>query len=953
MAPPGRKARRVDMPLIGREHELTMLNGLVDGAFRRSRAATVVIVGEAGVGKSRLVEELSARAIGTHGALVLDGACVPYGEANVWWPIAESLRSAMAVPPGTPAGDTRRRCQEWVGEAMAHASVDEVDRVAEGLLHLLGEPSSLAGIDPTRAREEVSRSLLAHIEGWASQRPVVVAISDLHWADDAVLTLGKALTERHAHLPIVFLGTARDGLLDRWHPSSERTNHAVLHLDPLDTEAAAQLLEALACDIDDEMLQLVLDRSGGNPFFLEELARLLGEDRADRGVPHSLRGLVAARLDALDPLERSLVDSGAILGRKFPRMAVHLMAEKYGTAAHHHVERALADLVAEGVLEPAGDDMLTFRSGLVREVAYDTLTKAARAKGHLGVADWIERHLDSSGANRDTVAHHYAAAAALVGEIGQVEGVPPDLPRRAVEALLHAMETAAAEELHNTVRRYADQALSLPAAALDPPVRVRFLLARADAAAGLRTLDGADADIAEARAVAEATGDPLLLADVDAVHGLIEQKRGDLASSIVLLDDAVRRYRAAGEARRTADALLDLGTSHLFAGAADTSEEAFAEALELFRGLDDRRGEAWAVQNLAWTAYSAGRIDAADAAGSASLAIFEDLGDRGGMAWAHGLQAFVRYHQGRFEEAEALADGVLDEAEDRDDPWAIGMMLALRGSLRLWTGRSAAAIAPAEQATDRFREMGDWYGQLLAQGVLGRALIAQGRIDDGFAQLDEAATVAAATTSSAAPGFAAVHRISAAAQCGQPFRAEGVAASADGADEPEIGFTDALIGEGLLHLQRGDPVAAQRQLEGLATALGERLSGHALSALALSRSAAGDTEGAAAAAAMVVGRPDATYLDRTTATLALALAAAREGDAEAAHRHLGQAVAVVEATDDRLARGMLTLADAVIDEALGRDVAPGAGLEAAAASPGWVTAYRLAAGVDQAEGSLT
>jgi ATP/maltotriose-dependent transcriptional regulator MalT len=325
------------------------------------------------------------------------------------------------------------------------------------------------------------------------------------------------------------------------------------------------------------------------------------------------------------------------------------------------------------------------------------------------------------------------------------------------------------------------------------------------------------------------------------------------------------------------------------------------------------------------------------------------------MAWAHGLQAFVRYHQGRFEEAEALADQVLDEAEDRDDPWAIGMMLALRGSLRLWTGRSAAAIAPAEQATERFRAMGDWYGQLLAQGVLGRALIAQGRIDDGFDQLDEAAAVAASTTSSAAPDFAAVHRISAAAQCGQPHRATGVATTVrlDEIGEPEIGFTDALIGEGLLHLQRGDPVAAQRQLEGLATALGERLSGHALSALALCRTAAGDLDGAAAAAALVVDRPDATYLDRTTATLALALAAARAGDAESAHRRLGEALAVVEATDDRLARGLLTVAGAVVDEALGREVAPGAGLEAAAASPGWVTAYRLAAGVDQAEGSLT
>jgi tetratricopeptide (TPR) repeat protein len=448
---------------------------------------------------------------------------------------------------------------------------------------------------------------------------------------------------------------------------------------------------------------------------------------------------------------------------------------------------------------------------------------------------------------------------------------------------------------------------------------------------------------------------------------VIEQKRGDIAASINLLEGAVDTFRTAGDARRTGDALLWLGTSRIFAGDATEAEDSFGEALDAFRTLGDLRGEAWAVQNLAWVAFSAGRVEAADAHGAASLAIFEDLRDRGGVAWALGLQAYIRFHQGRFVEAEALADRVLDEAEGRDDPWAIGMMLALRGSLRLWTGRSAAAIAPSEQALERFRAMGDWYGQLLALGVLGRSLVSQSRIDEGFRVIDEALAVAGTTTSSAAPVIATVHLVTSAAQAGRPERTAGVdlGFTVEDLDEPEIGFTDCLVGEGLLHLQRGEVARARTQLERLVASLGEGSSGYALSALALARAAAGDVDGARDAAGQVAAQPLTTYSDRTTAATAQALVAARTGDGEAADAYLAEVRATLEPTDERHGRNLLGLAAAAVDRALGRPVAPGAGAEAAAVSPGWATAYRLAAGLgetgaagstgdgDQADGSFT
>jgi class 3 adenylate cyclase/tetratricopeptide (TPR) repeat protein len=945
LSPPGSRTRRLDVPMVGRGEERTIIDSLIAAAVRRRRAATVVVVGEAGMGKTRLAEEAAARAEVEYGAAVLEGACVPYGEANVWWPVADALRTSFGTPTGTAPADCRDLCTERVRAALPSASGEEVDRVAEGLLHLLGEPSALEGIDPGRARDEVTRSLVTYVEGWAGQRPVIVVLSDLHWADDAVLALGDALAERASGLPFVLLATARAGLLERWHPATERSNHVVLHLDPLSRDEASALLDELVCDVPEELRELVLDRSGGNPFFLEELASLLGEGGGRSGIPHTLRGLVAARLDALSHAEQAVIDDAAILGRKFPSMAIHLMAEKDADLTAAEVDRALADLVAKDLLSIEGNHY-TFRSDLVREVAYDTLTKAARIKGHFGVAHWIEQHDTGSAADRDRMAHHYATAATLAGELGGVEGVPADLAARAVDALGRAVDAAARDELHIVVRRVATQALELAdAAGLDTAARLRFELARSRSAVAQRDLDVAGADLDDAMAQAAAAGDPLLVAMVQAVQGDREQKRGDLVRSVELLEDATATFRGAGDLPRMAEALLTLGQSHIFAGNDDAAGEVFREALEAYRSLDDRRGEGWAIQSLAWVAFSAGRISEADQHCQESMAIFTELGDLGGLAWVQGILAYVRYHQGRYEEAEVLADRILVDAKDRADPWAIGMMLTLRASIRLWTGRSVDAIEPAEESVEKFRSMGDWYGQLMSLGTLGRSLVMQGRFDDGFAVIDDALRVAEGTPSSSAAQIAITQLVTSAAQAGRPDRVDDVDTSfARSHVSGEVGFTDCQVGDGLLHLQRGEAEAGRALLETVVDSLGESASGYSFSALALARAATGDVDGAYAAA-RAAGGFASTYSDRASAATAIALAAARAGDAEGAAAALGEVKEILGGTDDRHSRNLLSLAATTVDVALGKPVLPGAGAEAAAASPGWLVAYRLAAGI--------
>src|SRR5262249_34697216 len=153
LLPPGARPNRGRAPLVGRDPELGLLSHAVDAAVARSRAHLLLLVGEAGLGKTRLAEEVAAQAECDHGALVLEGRCVPYGEANVWWPVAEALRSGIDVLPTDPFEVAAERTAAAVRDQYGPKASDaEVERVTDGLLRLLGYENSLTAIDPSRAR---------------------------------------------------------------------------------------------------------------------------------------------------------------------------------------------------------------------------------------------------------------------------------------------------------------------------------------------------------------------------------------------------------------------------------------------------------------------------------------------------------------------------------------------------------------------------------------------------------------------------------------------------------------------------------------------------------------------------------------------------------------------------------------------------------------------------------
>ena len=1025
--PPGYRPDRHRTPLVGRDDEVALLSHAVDLAVAQRRAALLLLVGDAGVGKSRVVEEVAELARGCHDGLVVRGRCVPYGEANVWWPLAEAVRAGCNVEAGDDQEAVTEKVRAAVSAAMgrpaktgptaagaasagdaaggsrpeeagrpdvageaeeaghadraaavvaagAGAGDGEVDRVVEGLLHLLGF-DALRGIDSARARDEATGALLTFAAAISRQRPLVVVLSDLHWADGAVLSVIGTLLERNARQPIVVLATARPTLAERWSLPEGGHHSVVVHIDPLERDAAAQLLHLLADDrtitLDDGISGGLLDRAGGNPFFLEELVSWLKESRST-DLPDTLRGLVAARLDGLTPDERVVLEDAAVLGAS-GRIGWLETMHREAHGGDGAIGGALAGLHVKDLLALDGDSW-EFRSEIVREVTYGTMTKEKRARVHAGIAGWLEReespHHD---AVVDPIAHHYGRAAALTAELGGSPEVPPDVAARAVRWLRNAGDRAVRADTPRRAAQLFSEALAVidagmhgttrvGAASADADDRVALLLARSASYAELRELGAARADADAARALAEAAGDER--GAVRAIVAVAEAalRGGSMDEAEALVGEALARAEVAGDDEGRATALRVRGFAALLCNDPEAAIASLEPARELYAALGDRRGRAWALQNLSWAHFIAGRMQDAEALLHDAAALFAELGDRGGLGWSLGLLAFTRFHSGYPEEAETMAEQIFDGAEVAGDRWAVGMGQVLSASIRLWTGRAESAIERAREALATFDAIDDDYGRVQAQLPLGRALVTAGQVAEGFGVLEQTRASLPPSHSPRFTAFSATGLLSAAVQVGDRERATAALAilpdqalSSD--DLATAGAGEHRVSRALLALQSGCPDEALDLLREVRRAMGERGTvGYAGAVQALALAADGRLDDAEESARMVEGDDRSTYLDRLWAGLAAGSIAARRGQRAAVEARFPELCARADATDDRVAQALVRLGWGVALQAVRHPDAPARLAESWARFAGlgidpggWAVLLRQAVGTEPAE----
>ena len=969
LLPPGYRPVRPKAPLVGRHTELSLLDNAVGSSVANNRALLVLLVGDPGVGKTRLALEVASHVSAEHGALTVEGRCVPYGEANVWWPVAEALRTAFSVDVNAPLETARTATSAGVAAALSSPlTAPEVERVTGGLLHLMGYEGSLRDIDPSNAREEAVRSVVTFVEASTDEQPVLIQLADLHWADDLVLELMDTLLERLARRPFVLVATARQSIRDRWTPKTGRHNSLVVNLDPLEVEAAGELLTSLlGAAPPDDLRVALLERGGGNPFFLEELVALLGVHAATATaasvaglgdllqLPDTLRGLVAARLDGLGPAERAVLTDAAVMGRRGPVEHLRKMNEAMGRVIDF--DEAVAELVAKELFE-IDDGTWSFRSDLVREVAYGTLTKLDRAFRHAGIASYVEGHYEDrqTDAVVDRLAHHYGIAAELIEELGHSDGTSAQIRERAIHWISEAATRARRGEVLPVAIRLYSQALELTAGETSPR-RLALLLGRSHVRAESWHLDDARADANQALADARAQGDESCVARALLGLGDVAQKSGDPVLAVRTLEEAAAMFAAQGDEQGRGEALRLQGMAEMFRGSIDAARVAVGAALDAFRSVGSRVGEAWALQNLAWIAFTTGYNDEAEERLQQSVTTFSEIGDVAGTGWALGLLGFVKFQQGSHGEAESLATGILEEARVRGDRWAAGMMLVLLGSLRLWAGRTEEAVRLCGEAGDIFSEIGDPYGQSLAFAPHARALIMAGRIDEGFRAFDEAIEWAGHMPSADASGLARAAYTAACVQLGDPERAaaHGLLAHGEEFGSGTIFLPDLLATHGLGRLQQGHVREAVELLErAVEESNGEGVRPFVLSALALTVAADGRSAEAVELAERVPALAPSTYLDVLTAEMAAGLAQVAMGDGDGGRAVLCRARERADATEDRLAQAITRLAESIGSSALG---APAADLAADAqarldrmgiAASGWRCVLTLAAGASAA-----
>ncbi len=906
---PGERRSAARIPLMGRDDEVALLCSTMAAAFGTHRSQLISVVGDSGVGKSRLAQEIVDHARFDNEAALLHGRCLPYGEANIWWPLAETISGAIGLTADATEAEARASIVSAVGFALGDRAEDiDLERVENGLLHVLGYSTVVAKLDAERATAEATRAIRLVLDKVASRGPIVWWISDLQWADDAVIALLDDVLERLSKRPLVVLATGTQQLFDRWNPRPGRFNVLALSLDSLSNEAMDELAQRLAPGLDAETRSAIVERSSGNPLFLEEMARMVSNDGHGSidELPANVRSVIGARLDVLTDLARGVLGDAAVLGMGQDLDALRTMSTF--TRGAGDISEPLEELSQAGLLD-IGDTDWEFRSNVIREVVYDRLTKSDRAYKHAGVAYWIEANPGHGGPA--TIAWHYRQAATHSSDLGGVEGLDFDLADRGVQWTLEAARDVRASVSLSHVESLYTAALDLMSA--DDPRRASALADRAlIAVRGLR-LDAAENDLVLARACLVA-GDDERRFRVHIVASELAQWRDELPKAMSEAQAALEIAHRLEVPGLLAEALRRRGMTQLFLGDHQEADNSIRESLDAYGEAGDANGMAWARQNLAWIAFMQGRMGEAEQRLAAASEAFSVTGDKEGQAWTSGLLAYVRIYQGRFREADQLARVALEDALEQGDAWGRGMMNVALATSALWSGRVDDALAHTEQALSALPEGTETVGRTQATAVRGRALVRLGRVDQGLALL-ETATV----DQLAGPPHEMLTTAltAAAAMVGDLERAERNASEFGDFDPQMIGEAERRIVEAMVALQSADLVQASAILEALPMPSAKGGSTWGWAVLALIRAGAGRDIDDLVDAVETSGR--ATYSDRMLVRLAVAVVAARAGDATATRIATGRARDAVPPGGDRVGPALIGLAEALMLTAIGAD----------------------------------
>ncbi len=682
----------LEASFVGREADLRLLNELFHGALERRSAWLVAVSGEAGLGKSRLRWEFMKYVDGlAQRFLWHSGRCPPFGDGVAYWPLAEMVRQRFGIAEDASAADASMKLVEgldrWVPDDMQRAF----------LVPRLGALLGLA--QPGLSRAELFAGWRLFFEQLATHEPVLLVFEDLQWADVGVLDFIEHLLEWSAKSPIFILTLARPDLEARrggWPAVHRGTTQ--IRLDPLDDAAIGDLLDDLVDSLPRAARQRIVVRAEGVPLYVTETVRMLasrdllhesdgrlvpaGELR-ELDVPASLNSLLAARLDALAPAERAFVRAMSVFGGSFSRST----AVALGDLPEAEVDDVLSTLVRKQVLTIRADPLspdrgqYTFAQGLLRQVAYEMLSRRERKPRHLAAAEHLRHLFTNDGEDAaEMIAAHYLEAWRAAGGDADVEQLRADTIAALSRAAQRAVTVGAPEAAERA-----------------------YLTAR------------------------ELERDEAQRAWLTQAAGRMAWQSGRADAALELLEEASAANHAAGRELDAARTAVDISRALMRLGRGNEAADRLADAVEVL-ATEPRHAAELARANcwLGRVLFLISDYDGASAATDAALAIAQ--ADTLPAVWSEAIdtKGLIFLMTGRIDEARREFAAAVEIAARHDLTELAARLLGTAGTISyMWDLPEAAAQFEAAIEADRRR--GDRYGESVYVGSLMSVHVLAGR----------------------------------------------------------------------------------------------------------------------------------------------------------------------------------------------------------------------------------
>ncbi|MDR7420307.1 MAG: tetratricopeptide repeat protein [Armatimonadota bacterium] len=683
--------RRVAAPLIGRHGEMGILRHLYARSRDESVVHLVTIFGQPGVGKSRLVREFLAEAGKSQPMpLVLRGRNVAFGEHIGFQALLDILRGHAGVQDTDAPAVVRSKVEKWLTSA-----VGTTPELLEGLLLTFG--GETGPVDPGNRRRQLFDAWTTVLSRLAEHQPVVLALEDLHWADDGLLDLIEWLSD-HLHTVRVFMVClARPELLERrptW--GGGRRNASTIDLLPLRTEEAEQLVVALSSQgLGPELRQMITQRAEGNPLFVEEIVRMLLEGGGPAAsIPDTVQAVLTARIDRLPRDERRALQAAAAVGRSFWASAVAVLAGLSPEATH----RALDGLVAKELIARrsqsaiAGEPEYAFRHILTRDVAYGMLPRGQRQRAHLEAARWLESRL---GERVEDAVEILAEHLRLAGEDAQAARY---LARAASKARrLYANADA--------IRLYDQAEEAAVRAGLSPSDRAGISLGRGEVYELMGRYAEALAQFDRGLALAREAQHMALEASLENRLGLIHHREFRLREARTHFERAAALARNVGDDHLLGLSLIDLANVDWDMGALPEGDPRLTEAIALLRRTGHRSSLARGLNLLCMARYAAGDAPGAIAAAHEALDAARDAGDKSREATSLSYLSVVNTFWGRHHDALRDGEAAIALADQIGDRRRKAFALTFVAHSRIALGDWGAGMRLLEESLPLVREV--------------------------------------------------------------------------------------------------------------------------------------------------------------------------------------------------------------------------------------------------------